>query len=43
MKILTEEWVKRIPEFWLRPGVRHTSRCGTVISLETLPIAWGAE
>jgi cytochrome P450 len=42
MKILTEEWVKRIPAFTLRPGIRHTSRCGTVISLETLPIAWSA-
>ena len=40
MKILTEEWVKRIPEFTLKPGVRHRSRCGTVIALENLPITW---
>jgi cytochrome P450 len=40
MRILTEEWVKRIPRFRLKPGVRHGFRIGTVHAIESLPIAW---
>lgn len=40
IRILTEEWVKRIPRFALKPGLRHHSRVGTVIALESLPIEW---
>lgn len=40
IRILTEEWVKRIPAFSLKPGLRHHSRVGTVIAIENLPIQW---
>ena len=41
IKILTEEWVKQIPSFRLKPGVQHHSRPGLVMALEALPIEWG--
>ncbi len=40
IRILTEEWIKRIPAFSLQPGLRHHSRVGTVIAIESLPIQW---
>lgn len=40
LRILVEEWVKRIPSFALKPDVRHTSRAGTVMALESLPLIW---
>jgi cytochrome P450 len=40
IRVLTEEWVKRIPEFSLKPDVRHKSRAGTVMALEALPLVW---
>jgi len=40
IRILTEEWIKRIPRFSLKPGLRHHSRVGTVIAIESLPIQW---
>ncbi|MET0364986.1 MAG: cytochrome P450, partial [Sphingobium sp.] len=40
IRILTEEWVKRIPSFRPVPGVPHRFRTGTVMALETLPIEW---
>lgn len=40
IRILTEEWLKRIPHFSLKPGLRHHSRVGTVIAIESLPIQW---
>jgi len=40
MRILTEEWVKRIPQFAVKPGVRHGFRIGTVQAIESLPIEW---
>ncbi len=40
LRILVEEWVKRIPAFSLKPGVRHVSRAGTVMALESLPLIW---
>lgn len=43
IRILTEEWIRRIPAFSLKPGLRHHSRVGTVIAIENLPIRWGAE
>ena len=42
IRVLTEEWVKRIPEFSTKPGVKHVSRAGTVMALESLPIQWPA-
>ena len=40
MRILAEEWIKRIPSFRAVAGVRHGFRIGTVIALESLPLAW---
>jgi cytochrome P450 len=40
LRILTEEWVKRIPSFRATPGERHAFRIGTVMALETLPLEW---
>lgn len=40
MRVLTEEWVKRVPAFTLKPGTTRHYRTGTVIALENLPIAW---
>lgn len=40
LRILTEEWFKRIPAFELVEGqVRH-HRAGTVMALENLPLRW---
>ncbi|MBA68167.1 MAG: cytochrome [Rhizobiales bacterium] len=40
MRILTEEWLKRIPSFRLKPGTMAHSRVGTVMALEQLPLEW---
>lgn len=40
IRVLTEEWVKRVPEFSLKPGTHHKSRVGTVMALEALPLVW---
>lgn len=40
LRILTEEWIKRIPSFEAVPGVPHKFRTGTVMALETLPLRW---
>ena len=40
LRILTEEWVKRIPAFSATPGERHAFRMGTVMALENLPLEW---
>ncbi len=40
LRILTEEWVKRIPAFTATPGERHAFRMGTVMALENLPLEW---
>jgi cytochrome P450 len=40
MRILTEEWVKRIPRFSVKPGVRHGFRIGTVQAIDSLPLEW---
>jgi cytochrome P450 len=42
MRILAEEWLKRVPSFRPKAGVRHGFRIGTVIALESLPIEWDA-
>lgn len=43
IRILTEEWVKRVPSFQLRPGPKRAFRTGTVMALETLPIRWSKD
>ncbi|WP_422059665.1 cytochrome P450 [Sphingopyxis sp.] len=40
LRILTEEWIKRIPSFQATPGERHAFRIGTVMALESLPLEW---
>ncbi len=40
MRVLVQEWVKRIPEFALTPGARHPFRAGTVMAIESLPLQW---
>ena len=40
MRILVEEWLKRIPRFQLKPGTRLKNRLGLVMALEGLPLEW---
>jgi cytochrome P450 len=40
IRILTEEWLKRIPAFRAVPGERHQTRLGTVMAIERLPLEW---
>jgi cytochrome P450 len=40
MRIMAEEWVKRIPSFRLKGVTKHGFRIGTVIGLEKLPLVW---
>lgn len=40
IRILTEEWLKRIPSFRATPGMRHATRMGTVMAIENLPLEW---
>lgn len=42
IRILTEEWVKRIPAFRIASDASRAFRTGTVMALETLPLAWPA-
>ena len=40
MRILADEWLKRVPTFRAAPGARHGFRTGTVIVLESPPLEW---
>ena len=40
MRILGEEWIKQVPSFRAKDGVKHGFRIGTVIALESLPLEW---
>jgi cytochrome P450 len=40
IRILTEEWLKRIPQFALKPGMQHGFRIGTVTAINSLPLQW---
>lgn len=40
LRILTEEWIKRIPSFNAVGGEKHAFRTGTVMALENLPLEW---
>ncbi len=42
IKVLTEEWLKRVPSFRLKAGVKHNYRLGTVIAMLNLPLEWDA-
>lgn len=40
LRILTEEWFKRIPSFTATVGERRSFRTGLVMALENLPLEW---
>lgn len=40
MRILTEEWTKRIPRFWRKPGTLPEWRSGGVAALAKLYLEW---
>ena len=40
IRVLTEEWLKRVPRFSAVPGVRHGFRIGTVTAIQSLPLRW---
>jgi cytochrome P450 len=40
IRIALEEWLKRIPEFEVEPGIKLTFTCGINGSLDALPIVW---
>ena len=39
-KIFFEEWLKRIPDFQIAPGVKLEYRPGIIIGLKSLPLRW---
>jgi len=40
LRVLTEEWIKRIPQFHATEEAKHHFRIGTVMALDSLPIEW---
>lgn len=40
LRITYEEWLKRIPDFYLTPGSRVQAICSEAIVLATLPLSW---
>ena len=40
IRVLTEEWVERIPSFSTKSAVRHGFRIGLVHAIESLPLRW---
>ncbi len=42
IRIMTEEWTKRIPKFRASPGARPRFKLGCVNALESLPLQWSA-
>ncbi|WP_395647650.1 cytochrome P450 [Terricaulis sp.] len=40
MRILTEEWIKRIPRFWRKAGTEPERRIGGVAALSNLYLEW---
>jgi cytochrome P450 len=41
--IFTEEWIKRIPRFRVKPGFKPTFRPGMVMSIKALQLEWPVE
>lgn len=39
-KIFLEEWLRRIPDFRVKPGAKLKFRTGVMIGLEALPLEW---
>jgi len=42
IRVLTEEWLKRVPVFQVERGARSGFRIGTVTAIQSLPLQWGA-
>ena len=40
IRMLVEEWLKRVPAFRLKENVSHDFRLGTVIAILTVPLEW---
>ena len=40
MRVFTEEWVKRMPRFRVKSGVKPQWRAGLVMALMHLPLEW---
>jgi cytochrome P450 len=40
LRIFLEEWLKRIPEFRIKPGVTPTVRAGVNATMVSLPLVW---
>lgn len=40
IRILTEEWFKRVPRFGLEAGARQQYTTGTTLGLKNLPLVW---
>lgn len=40
IRILTEEWFKRVPRFGLQPGAKQDYTMSTTIGLKHLPLVW---
>lgn len=42
MRIITEEWLKRVPRFRMVPGTDPRSRLSSIIALDRLDLEWGS-
>jgi cytochrome P450 len=42
IRVLTEEWLMRVPSFRPTPGAAHGFRIGTVTAIHSLPLEWEA-
>ena len=40
IKIFLEEWLERIPDFWVAEGKQERVRCGATMSMDYLPLQW---
>jgi cytochrome P450 len=40
IRVLTEEWLRRVPAFAAEPGARNGFRIGTVTAIQSLPLRW---
>lgn len=43
IKIFLEEWLERIPDFWVAEGDRENVRCGNTMVMDHLPLQWRAQ
>ena len=43
LKIFLEEWLKRIPEFRIKPGATPGVRAGVNATIYSLPLVWEAQ